>query len=140
MRFDRRLFFFLEASRGGVERISGADVAEDSPRRADKPLLDTPFFVDDAETEVCRVLDSSGLERACDLRPFGAFDIVGTLRISCFKAGSCSDVSKDETWWTKRLPKMGVACLEACTGLPPRVFPEKSLGPSLSATRFSKSK
>lgn len=74
-------------------RVSGADVAEDSPRSAEKPLLDTPFFADDAETEVCRVLGSSGVEWPCDLRPFGTFDQVGTLRISCFKAGSCSQVS-----------------------------------------------
>lgn len=66
----------------------GVDVAEDSARRAEKPLLDTPFCVDDADTEVCRVLDSPGLGSPCDLRPFGAFDNVGTLRISCFKAGS----------------------------------------------------
>lgn len=68
--------------------MSGADVAEDSPRRAEKSLLDTPFFVDEAETEVHGVLDSSGLERPCGLRPFVAFDVVGTLRMSCFKAGS----------------------------------------------------
>lgn len=68
--------------------LSGADVADDSPRRAEKLLLDTPFTVDDAEMEVCRVLDSSGLERPCALRPFGSFDADGTLRISCFKAGS----------------------------------------------------
>lgn len=77
-----------------MAEILGADVAEDSPRKIEKSLLDTPFFVDDADTEVCRVLDSSGLERPCDLRPFGFFDNFGTLRISCFKAGSCSQVSK----------------------------------------------
>ena len=71
-----------------MARISGADVAEDSPRKAERPLLDTPFFVDEAETDVCRVLDSPGLERPCDLRPFGASNVVGTLRISCFNAGS----------------------------------------------------
>ena len=71
-----------------MARVSGADVAEDSPRRAEKPLLDTPFLVDDAEMEVCRVLASSGLERPCDLRAFGAVDVVGTLRISSFKTGN----------------------------------------------------
>lgn len=71
--------------------MSGADVAEESPCKAEKPLLDTPFLVDDAEIEVCRVLDSSGIERPCGLRAFGAVNVVGTLRISSFKAG---------TWYT----------------------------------------
>lgn len=71
-----------------MAKVSGADVAEDSPGKAEKPLLDTPFVVDGAETEVCRVLDSSGLDRPCGLRAFGAVDRVGTLRISSFKTGS----------------------------------------------------
>lgn len=74
--------------------MSGADVAEDSPRRAEKSLLDRPFFVDEAETEVDGVPNCSGLERPCGLRPLGAFDIVGILRMSCFKAGSWSTVSQ----------------------------------------------
>ena len=76
------------ASRSGVASVSCGEVAEDLPRKAEKPLLDTPFLVDDAETEVCGVLDPSGLGRLCDLRAFGAVDAAGILRISSFKAGS----------------------------------------------------
>ena len=47
---------------------SGADVAEDSPRRMEMPLSEGPTEVDPAEIEVCRVLDSTGLRPPYELR------------------------------------------------------------------------
>ena len=121
-----------------MERGSGADVAEDSPRGAEKSLLDTPFLADDAEVEVWRVLDSSGPDRLCDLRAFGAIDVVGSLRMSSFKAGSWSSFSSVWERMEEHPPKTGVACPEACTGLPRHASPEKILVPFLSARSFSK--
>ena len=88
LRLDRRLLFPFAPSEGALARFSGADVTEDSPGRAEKPLPDKPLIVDAAETEVCLVLDPSGLERPCVLRPFDVPNTVGTLRISWLKAGS----------------------------------------------------
>ena len=127
LRFDRRLLFPLTPSTGGLERFSGADVTEDSPGRAEKPLPVKPLIVDAAETEVCLVLDPSGLERPCVLRPFDVPDIVGTLRISWLKAGSL--IHNQVYLWTSRtenLPRMDEAYLEACTRSPPHVFLERS--------------
>ena len=87
--------------------LSGADVADDSPRRAENPLLDGPFLVDDAETEVCRVLDPSGVERPWDLRALRPVDVVGTFRISCFKTGSWARVSRTRDAMDRRPTQKG---------------------------------
>lgn len=107
--------------------MSGADVAEDSRRGALKPLLDKPFLVDDAETEVFRVFDSSGLSLLWESRPLVSFVTRGTLRISCSRAGSYFRLSqRKQVFRTLYLPKMDGACLGGCKRLPPHASRERS--------------
>lgn len=81
MRWDF-LRFFLEASGAGDKMTSGAEVAEDSPRSAEKPLLEYSFCVDGAETELCWVPAASGDARPCEDRRLGCLGAPGIFRMS----------------------------------------------------------
>ena len=72
----------------GSGNASGADVVEDSPRGAEKLLLECPWRVEGAETELCCVLAPSGLSRPCKNRRLDGLVVLGIFRISCFRAGS----------------------------------------------------
>ena len=81
MRWDF-LRFFLEAPGAGDRTTSGAEVAEDSPRSAEKPLLECSVCVDGAETELCWVPAASADARPCDDRRLGKLGAAGIFRMS----------------------------------------------------------
>lgn len=55
---------------------------EDSPRVAENPLLERPWYVDGLEMEVCRVLVCSSLIRYFAPCSFDCDSKIGTLRMS----------------------------------------------------------
>ena len=81
MRWDF-LRFFLDAPVAGAKTTSGAEVAEDSPRSAEKPLLECSVCVDGAETELCWVPAASANARPCDDRRLGKLGVAGIFRMS----------------------------------------------------------
>ena len=81
MRWDF-LRFFLGGSGAGDKTISGAEVAEDSPRSTEKPLLECSFCVDGAETELRWVPAASEDAPPCEDRRLGILGAAGILRMS----------------------------------------------------------
>lgn len=74
--------FCLRAQGGSIRTISGADVADDSPSRAEKPLPDASFIVEVAEIEVRLVFGSSWLNRFLEVGLRGSLGESGTFRMS----------------------------------------------------------
>lgn len=76
------LRFFFGGSRAGDRTTSGAEVAEDSPRNAEKPLLECSFCVDGAEIELRWVPAASREAPPCEDRRLGILGAAGIFRMS----------------------------------------------------------